>query len=142
MYAKDIIDAAKLTLGTPWTHEGRHVPRGLDCIGVVLWVCRKTGFSDYEPPSYPRTAQWYEFEREFQKFLIQIPVGQERPGDVLIFRQEIFPCHCGIMSDPRPTGEPRFIHGYLPHGKVIEEVYSAEWKKLTRAVFRFPGLED
>jgi hypothetical protein len=142
MRSNDIIAAAEQTIGTPWVHEGRHPKLGLDCIGVVLHTCRATGFSDYEPPPYPRHAQWYQFEKEFARFLIRVPNALARPSDILVFRQEIFPCHCGVMSNPRRTGEPQFIHGYIPRGRVVEEIYTDEWKRKTRAVFRFPGLED
>lgn len=138
---KEIIAAAEKTLGTPWFHLGRSVPHGLDCIGMILWVSRHVNFSHYEPPEYPRDAIYYQFEKEFDRFLIRVDKRDYKPGDVVVFRQDIFPCHCGIISWPRATGEDRFIHAFAKRKKVVEEVYTNSWKKLTRAVFRFPEVK-
>lgn len=138
----DIISYARETTDTPWVHQGRMPHVGIDCAGVVLYVARRAGVTDFEPPPYDRHARWEDFLGYFQQHLPQIEINDARPGDVLIFRQEKYPCHCGIMTSPDPDGTPRFIHGYALRRKVTEERYTADWRKLTRAAFKYPNLED
>lgn len=146
MLRVDVIAAARETLGTRWVHQGRPVapPAGsTDCVGVVLYCMRKLGVSDFEPPTYQRSAKWHEFLHYFQDHLQQIDIRDAVPGDVLCFRQEVYPCHCGILTNRAADDLPlRFVHGYALRRKVVEEAYTDEWKTLTRAAFRFPGLED
>lgn len=137
----DIVASARECIGTPWVHLGRTVGQRLDCVGVVLHVLRKHGMSNFEPPAYQRRAQWGEFLPYFQQELAEVPRAEMLPGDVICFRQEKYPCHCGILTYPRSERlPPRFVHGYALRRQVVEQEYSQEWRSLTRAVFRFPGV--
>ncbi|MBI1313693.1 hypothetical protein GC176_20565 [bacterium] len=138
----EIIEAARSCLGTKWVHQGRVPGQGIDCAGVILYTGKVLGVTDYEPPPYQRNAKWNEFLKHFQLCFEEIQIADVRPGDILVFRQEVFPCHCGIMTDPDEQGNLRFVHSYLIRHKVVEERYSNEWRTLTRAAFRYPGVED
>jgi cell wall-associated NlpC family hydrolase len=136
----EIIETARRALGTPWVHQGRMAPYGLDCIGLTLWTARQLNISDYEPPAYNRHAEWGLFLSYIRAQMNEIPIAEVGPADMVCFRQQIYPCHCGILTAVGP--EAKFIHSYLLRKKVVEERYSDLWRKLTVAAFRFPGVED
>lgn len=136
---QEFVDTARKALRTPWVHQGRVVPHGLDCIGLVLWTLRQRQITDYEPPPYPKDARWNEFVGYFRAHLEEVHVvGDMKQSDILVFRQGIFPCHCGILT---AAGEdPWFIHSYLKRRRVVEERLIADWKREVVAVFKVPGL--
>lgn len=129
---------AREALGTPWVHQGRAVPQGLDCVGLLLWTLRELDINHYEPPPYPRRAKWSQFIGYFREHLLETPLSLVMPADVLIFRQSVYPCHCGIMTE---TGDdPKFIHSFLTRKKVVEERYTDQWRAISVTAFRVPGV--
>lgn len=142
---EEIVAAARSFIDTPWVHQGRLPGRGLDCVGVPVMVGKTLAlpaFDIYETPPYHEMAKWNEFLGHFRAQLEEIDRRSARPGDVLCFRQFRYPCHCGIMSGPGIADEPRFVHSYRRRGRVVEEHYTDQWKNLTMAAFRYPGVED
>ncbi len=138
----DIVNTARLALGTPWHHQGRHVPMGIDCAGLIIWTGQMLGLLDanFKSAPYTKTAQWNEFLMTFRANMDEIHIPDARPGDALIFRQNVFPCHCGIMTEEGDA--PRFIHSYIVRHKVTEESYTPTWRGNTRAAFRYRTLKE
>jgi cell wall-associated NlpC family hydrolase len=137
--ASDIVKKAREALETPWRHQGRLVPAGVDCAGLILWTGRKLGLLDpaFEPPPYGESAKWEEFLSYFEAHMDRGDRRAPKAGEVIVFRQHIYPCHCGIMT--ADGSSPAFIHSYRLRDKVVEEGYIAPWPILTRAVFRYRG---
>ncbi len=135
----EFVATARKALGTPWVHQGRVVPHGVDCVGLFLWTLRQHNLNDYEPPPYPRRAKWSQFVGYFREHLTEVPLTDLRKGDVLIFRQQVYPCHCGILTEA--GDDPKFIHSYLLRERVVEERYTPAWKTITVTAFRVPGVE-
>ena len=135
----DFVAKAREALETPWIHQGRVVPHGLDCVGLLLWTLRQLDINHYEPPAYSRRAKWDQFVGYFRNHLQEVSLTDLRVGDVVIFRQGIYPCHCGIIT--KLGEDPHFIHAYLPRGRVVEERYTPFWKSITVTAFRVPGVE-
>lgn len=135
--SNDIIAAARFCIGTKWMHQGRKPNVGIDCVGIPLWCGNSLGIFNppYEPPPYQREAHWEEFVGNFQEQCAEKDVREAAPGDILCFRQDKFPCHCGIL-----TADGTFVHAFLLRKKVVEERYTDQWKRETRAVFSFPGV--
>lgn len=134
-----IIAKAREAIGTPWVHTGRTL-RGLDCIGLVLWDFRQLGITEYEPPPYPREADWSQFVGYFRANMEEVKLLEAVPGNVLVVRQKMFPCHCGFLASN--SDGPTFIHAYAKRKKVVEERYTDAWKKDSVAAFKVPGLEN
>lgn len=135
---EEFVAQARKALGTPWVHQGRVVPHGVDCVGLFLWTLRQLGLNDYEPPPYSMRAKWDQFVGCFREHLEEVPIAEMRMSDVAIFRQDIYPCHCGIITELKD--DPKFIHAYRPRGMVVEERYTPQWKIITRTAFRVPGV--
>ncbi len=136
----DVVAKAREATGVRWVHQGRANLKGLDCAGLVLWTGRQLGIKEAfdEPPAYPKDAQWDQFLDYFRSHMDEVRIADMLPGDVPIFRQHIFPCHCGIMT--QVGVDPWFIHSFALRKKVVEERYRLEWPGVTRTAFRYRGL--
>ncbi len=133
-----VVDAARAYLGVPWRHQGRSA-RGLDCAGLVILTARDLGLSDYDTTGYSRHAQGLNFVEHFRANMDGIAVAVAGPGDVLVFADAAYPCHCGILSERH--GVPHLIHAHALRRKVIEEPYTGEWPMKVKFAFRFESYD-
>lgn len=142
--ARDAIVAeARWWIGTPYRHQASLERVGADCLGLVRGVWR--GLIGAEPEmAPPYTPDWAETRGEetllaaARRWLREIPVGDARAGDVLLFRMALgAPAkHVAIMS-----GGERIIHAYWGRS-VCETQLVPWWRRRIAAAFSFPGVED
>ena len=139
MRSDDIINAARGWLNVRWQHQGR-TEHGIDCAGLVILVGKDLGLLDYDFSTYDRLPQQTAFLYHFEDNMDPVELGAECDGDVLVFRQEQYPCHCGILSTK--YNKPHLIHAHMPRRRVMEEPYDEkEWKGKFVAAFRYRGVE-
>lgn len=139
----DIQQEVRSWLGAKWRHQGRSRTCGIDCAGLVLEVSKSLGLlpQDYDEKGYGRRALGYDFLQIFKDRPELTEVDSRRPevGDILIFADKIYPCHCGIATSKWDI--PYFIHAHAARGIVIEEAYpwklSSSSPKFAIASFRF-----
>jgi len=141
----EIVIAARGWLGTPYRHQCSVKGAGTDCLGLLRGVWRDViGPEPEDVPNYSR--DWSEPQgdealwRAALRHLTPKPVGDEAPGDVLLFRMRDrgVAKHLGIAGDigARPT----FIHAYSGHA-VVESPLSQPWRRRIVARFAFPEGE-
>ena len=131
-----IIREARRWIGTPWRHLGRSA-HGLDCVGLVVMVCRALDLSSYDITGYGRDPRAADFVGHFTAGGgTRIPIAAALPGDLLLFREERYPCHAGILSDR--DGIATVIHAHATRRKVLEEVLIREWLDKRVAAIRVP----
>lgn len=147
--AKDDIGAAAVAaarrwVGTPYRHGASAIGAGADCLGLVRGVWRALyGAEPQTVPAY--TADWGEAAGEerlleaARRHMICLSRGDERPGDVLLFRmRQAGPAkHLGVLA-AGSDGAPTVIHAYSGRG-VVESPLGAAWRRRIAAVFRLPG---
>ncbi|MGI3212570.1 C40 family peptidase [Roseovarius tibetensis] len=135
---KAIVAEARTWLGTPWRHQGR-ARSGLDCVGLVVVVARALRLSDYDHTAYGRRAQGQNFVDHFRAHMDGVAITDSRPGDVLVFADQAYPCHCGFLTER--LGRPHLLHAHATRRQVIEEPYAGEWPRKVKFAFRFrhPG---
>ena len=135
-----VLAHARSWLGTPYRHQASAPGAGCDCLGLVRGVWRAIhGAEPQAPPPY--RPDWAETgEREllldaFGRWLIPIPRGAARPGDVLVFRMApgAVAKHCAIQSGP-----DRMIHAYWGRA-CVESALGRWWRERLVAAFRFPS---
>ena len=134
-----IVDAARNWRGTPYRHQASLKHVGCDCLGLIRGVWREViGEEPEMPPAY--TPDWAESLGEetllqaARRYLIERPIGETTPGDVLLFRMGLgTPAkHAAIISAPG-----RIIHAYW--GKhVCETRLVPWWSRRIAAAFSFP----
>lgn len=109
---KEVVEAAKTLIGTPWSHIGRAPGVAIDCVGVVVCTLQSLGIAVKDVKNYSRIPD------DQGRLLLEHLENQEalerkkepaEPGDILVFRVGKFktvpPSHMGIMAK-----DGRFIH--------------------------------
>ena len=129
-----IIAEARSWLGVPWRHQGR-TRSGIDCVGLVVCVARALRLSDYDSTGYSRRAQGQGFVEHFRGNMDGVAIPEARSGDVLVFADQAYPCHCGFLTER--LGHPHLLHAHATRRKVIEEPYAGEWPIKVKFAFRF-----
>lgn len=143
MRRDEIVTTARAWLGTPYQHQASVQGVGTDCLGLLRGVWRAHYGAEPETAP-PYTPDWAEAKGEetllqaAARRLTEIPIGNAKPGDVLLFRIESgCPAkHCAIVSRAG-----RIIHAYWGHC-VVETRLVPWWQRRIAAAFQFPGIED
>ena len=135
--AEQIVAAARLWLGVPWRHQGR-TRQGVDCAGLVVLVGRALGLSDYDTSAYGRRPAGQGFVQHFRACMDPAPLLEAAVGDILVFADAAYTCHCGFLTTKHE--EPHLLHAHALRRKVIEEPYAGEWPAKVKLAFRYRGL--
>lgn len=134
----EVITAARKYIGVKWQHLGRGM-HGLDCVGLVVVVCRQLGISGYDVATYPREAAGSQFLAHFIRGGgVRVSVDAALPADLLLFRERRYPCHVAILSQCGAAAT--IIHAHATRRAVLEEVLAKEWPARRVAAIRLPGM--
>ncbi|MEM7330322.1 MAG: NlpC/P60 family protein [Pseudomonadota bacterium] len=143
MTRHEIVAATRTWIGTPYRHQASRKGVGADCLGLLRGVWRDLIGPEPEhmPPYTPNWAEAMKRETLLdaaQRHLVELPIGQARCGDVLLFRLGLgHPAkHCGILAAP-----DRLIHAYWGRS-VCETRLVPWWRRRRAAAFQFPGLRS
>jgi hypothetical protein len=136
--SEQVTAEARGWLGVRWRHQGR-TRAGVDCAGLVVMVARALELTDYDATGYSRRASGFDFVRHFQAAMQSVRVAEAQAGDVLVFADGAYPCHCGFLS--LWQDHPHLIHAHVSRRQVVEEPYLGEWPGSVRFAFRFHGIE-
>lgn len=138
----DIINEARLWVGTRWQHQGRvrkndKFHGGVDCLGLILEVGNKLDlFPDqFKYHNYNRLPHDNLLLQECERYAIKKPLTDLLPGDILAFRIQYEPQHLALL-----THDNTIIHAYVQARCVAENSLNEEWKSKLVAVFSYPGL--
>ena len=138
----DVVTVARGWIGTPYVHQSAVRGAGSDCLGLLRGVWREV--LGQEPEAVPAySMDWSEPQGEERlwaaaaRHLVAKPVGDEAPGDVVLFRMRTGSVakHLGVQG--RIGAEASFIHAYTGHG-VVESPLSCPWRRRIVARFEFP----
>lgn len=141
-HSAQIVDLARLWIGTPYLHQASVRGAGADCLGLLRGVWRD--LHGPEPEAVPPySADWSEPARREDLFdaacrwLTHKDLHDEACGDALLFRMRpgAVAKHLGIAA--RVGADATFIHAYSGHG-VLETALSDPWRRKIVARFRFP----
>ncbi len=143
MKRAEIVIAARDWLGTPYRHQASRKGVGTDCLGLLRGVWREM-LGDEPERAPPYTPDWAEAYGEdtmldaARRHLTEIPVGEAKAGDILLFRMGMgVPAkHCAII-----TGPEKIIHAYWGRS-VVETRLVPWWQRRIAAAFAFPDIED
>lgn len=131
MTSNDVIEAARGWLGTPWHHQGRLKGVGVDCVGLIVCVCRELGIKVDDVTDYQRFPDGVKLAAELERQLIK--TNDLLAGTVILFRVSRLPQHIGICS---PIG---IIHAHMG-SKVVETTLSQTWRSRIVGMYRLPGV--
>lgn len=140
MTADDIIAIARSAIGTPFVHQGRVAGKGLDCVGLPMYVADRLGVEYVDVIGYPRRPEGGKLEATFDAHvesgvLVRVKISEMQAGDFLMLRFGGQPQHLAIF-----TGE-NIIHSYQQVGKVCEHRLDDVWRRRIVRVYRMAGVE-
>ena len=133
-----IVASARDWIGTRYRHQGR-TRHGIDCAGLIIRIGHEHGLITYDTDGYQRRSTGEDIINHFEAGgmdRIPNPLAAE-PGDVILTRDDIFPCHAAMVVDGG-----KIVHAYAKRRAVVIEDHTEEWRRKTVAAFRFRGLED
>lgn len=134
-----IVEEARTWIGVPWRHQGRS-RLGIDCAGLIIRVGIDLGLTTYDVTAYQRRPDSLAFVEHFRRGGARDkPLTEAQPGDIMIFRDDIYPCHSTIVSERE--GVPHIIHAYAKRRKVIEEPLDHEWLAKRAFCFQYGGVD-
>lgn len=138
----EIVSAARGWLGTPYRHQASCKGAGCDCLGLLRGLWREVlGVEPETVPAY--SMDWSEpagdeqLWRAAERHLRAKPLGEDAPGDVLLFRMRAqgVAKHLGVAG--QVGAQATFIHAYSGHG-VIESPLTPPWRRRIVARFELP----
>lgn len=136
---EQFVATARKHLGVRFQHQGRLPEAGVDCIGLVILVCKELGISDFDITDYGRMPDG-RMDEYCRHNLNVLRMGEVRPGDVLTFRWERHSSHMAIVSDVTDAGV-YIVHAYLKNRKVVEHRMDNMWLALVSGCYEIRGLE-
>ena len=140
MTADDIITTARAAVGVPFRHQGRSL-RGLDCVGLLVFVCGHLGVSVADRGGYPERPSNVLMEEAYSEHvssgvLLRIEATKMQPGDFLMMRFVREPQHIAILAGDT------IIHSYMTVGQVCEHRLDAKWRSRVIAAYRLAGIQS
>lgn len=139
---------ARAWIGTPFAHQGRQKGQRVDCLGLVIETCREAGVlpalglaPTWDYGGYARVPEQYGLVRHLDTYLLAVPVGQMRVGDVAVFHTASgLPAHLGFVAD---GAQPySLIHAYGARtdrlARVLEHRLGPGWLRHLHSVYRLP----
>lgn len=143
MTREDIVKEALQLIGAEWVHQGRNPGTGIDCIGVIVYVCERIGYPFEDRTDYSTEPIGELLVDEIRERFDEINIADAKEGDVLVLRTagQRLPTHIAILV--RGEAEYMLIHSIQIAGdrKTVIEPYR-RWVRLVTHAFRFRGLED
>jgi len=124
-HRQEILRVARSYLGTPYHHQGRIKGAGMDCVGLIICVCKDLGVfpPDFEFNGYTRRTKGNEMLRIAQGYLLS--AKSEDIGQLILFHNAGV-SHCAISSE-----ENRIIHCVYHSSKLLrgvrEEAFPCDW---------------
>jgi len=135
--AQQIVTEARSLIGVRWQHQGR-TREGLDCIGLPILCANTVLGQTFIPPDYGRVSEDESMLEYCRAELVQIPVADAQPGDVVVLgfmRQR----HMALLGD-YPGGGLSLIHAHLANRQVVEARLDSAWASRILEAFRFPAV--
>lgn len=141
MTPQDVIDQARLWIGTPYHHQGRQLGVGVDCTGLPVCVFGACGHPMQDVNGYPRVPHGSQLRAELAARFVKVQHMQ--PADILELKQHnsAEATHLAFYTE-RDT----IIHAngsvWNKINKVIEHRYVHPWPSRLRGIWRHPAFID
>jgi NlpC/P60 family putative phage cell wall peptidase len=151
---REVVDAARCWIGTPFHHQGRLRGVGCDCGGLVGGVAVDCGIVGrdfwtrvFDPAfgGYGAVPRRGSLTTVLARFLLPIDVDAAGIGDVLAMRFPELPAedhHVGIVADYVHGGHSMIHAMSRAPARVTEHRLAPPWRGRVAGAYRFPGLQE
>ena len=128
-------------IGIPYADKGRTI-QGCDCWGLVYlvlleqWGIRVPTYTeDYTGTHTDHSSEVEGLIHREREMWTEIPLGSEKPGDVINLRIFGKDWHTGIVTEP---GE--MLHTMMGHNSALEKYRHSTWRNRIAGFFRHDQL--
>lgn len=123
----EVAEEARTWVGTKFKKGGRD-RTGIDCIGLLVAVGRKYDFDIFDTTEYSFNPEPEKFRNLVYDQTVERKISDMAEGNILLFRQAIFPMHTGILAKDE-YGRFTVINASAKERKVVEELLTS-WEPL------------
>lgn len=134
MTDKQLVEAAREWIGTPFVHTGREKGLGCDCVGLFLGIARERGITTWDDRAYSRLVDPARLEAGLLQFCRRVRPGRWRAGDILLIAIRGTPQHVALLTE-----KGTILHAYEGVG-VAEHTFAGSWERNALAAYRWRGL--
>jgi NlpC/P60 family putative phage cell wall peptidase len=136
---EQLFSEARLSIGTPFKHQGRLRGAGLDCLGLLIVTLRGIGLAPEDEVTYPRIPDPVRLRAELDRQLVPDATPVVLPGRVGLFwiTKDDMATHVGILLP-----EDRIVHAYADAKKVVETQLGEFWNSRLVKTYHIPGVEE
>jgi cell wall-associated NlpC family hydrolase len=113
-FRQEIVEYSRTFLNVKWRHQGR-TQNGLDCIGFIIVIAEHFNLERGDLQGYTRGVNGNKFVSEIRNHSNRKPILDRLPGDILLMRDTIMPCHAALVVD-----YDTIIHSSI-HNKGVKE---------------------
>lgn len=135
----DLIAYALECMGTPFIHLGRSPGAGLDCVGVVVHMCRRAGFAYSDLPAYNRQPYHDQLASKLreQPCMREIKKRHMQTADIFICKvSRVYPQHLCVLDGDY------IIHANGIQGKVERIRFTAGFRNTVTRAFTWVGIDE
>lgn len=139
-----IVDEARLWIGTPWKHAQACKGAGCDCIGLVGGVAAAVGVTnDWITEAsmmfkgYGRLPVAEVIYAGCERWMLPVKAESIQLGDILVMAFEKEAQHFAIVSNVSPR---YIIHAYAQARRVAENRVDETWQRRTLSAWRLKGV--
>jgi len=133
---EQIVRVARSYIGTPYRHMGRLNGIGIDCLGLLVCVCKDLNIPYQDRAQYERYGNFGSLLAALQE---QCSIASEpAPGRIGFFQFSTTSGHTGIFAENENGNGLTMIHAYQNAGKVTEHILIDWWRDKLIAVLEFP----
>ncbi|MBZ5566562.1 MAG: C40 family peptidase [Acidobacteriia bacterium] len=137
---EQIVAAGRSWIGTPFVHQGRVKGQACDCVGLPIMVAKELGIAVEDETNYTREPEGTRVLDGARERMVEKPIAQMQPGDVIILRLPHSPCHTALVASL--NGHLTMIHAYNRiNNEVVENYIDQYWRRHIAACFTFKGVE-
>lgn len=141
---RQIVAKAREWVGTPYHHQARLRDVGVDCIGLVICVCRELGLvePEFDVNGYAREADGVQLMLEARMRMREVSRDAMTFGDAVVTSFRGIPHHFGILGDYRHGGFS-IVHAYSAADppRVLETRLMFRDSFQFAAAFTLPGVD-
>ncbi len=135
LHHRRIFFQARRCVGSPFRHQGRSPEHGMDCVGLIVYVSKSLGLSDFDMVDYKKIPRQKAISRIAREAgFAEKSISEMKPGEVVILRMGKYLEHAAILSDRG------IIHACEKFGRVVEHGLDAEWLSRIISVHSFPDF--
>lgn len=117
----------------PYRHQGRlHLHGKVDCLGVIIAVCRKFNLVNWDCNEYSEQAFGYKLI-EYGDRVCNEAINLQ-PADVLLFKISVLPQHLGVY-----VGNGQLVHAGKGFG-VKKVTFDQRWQQRVVKKYQLPNI--